>query len=83
MTVSQTSLCQLCEKNVFKYKCPKCYVKYCSLQCFKTHQESPCEKVQVVEPVAPPTYQFPTRDTVSREQLRELGNNLIGFYNPC
>src|SRR4051812_16488298 len=31
-------LCQICNKETFKYKCPKCLVKTCSVQCVKNHK---------------------------------------------
>ncbi|CAI8602750.1 unnamed protein product [Vicia faba] len=34
--------CQVCQKAQSKYKCPKCYLPYCSLVCFKEHKELPC-----------------------------------------
>nr|AFK35496.1 unknown [Medicago truncatula] len=34
--------CQICHKAQSKYKCPKCYLLYCSLACFKKHKELPC-----------------------------------------
>ncbi|WJX18320.1 hypothetical protein P8452_08128 [Trifolium repens] len=34
--------CQICLKAQSKYKCPKCYLLYCSLPCFKKHKELPC-----------------------------------------
>ncbi|XP_019459590.1 PREDICTED: zinc finger HIT domain-containing protein 3 [Lupinus angustifolius] len=36
--------CQICNLAQSKYKCPSCYVPYCSLICFKKHKESPCVK---------------------------------------
>ena len=30
--------CQMCNSNDFKYKCPKCLTKTCSLQCSKDHK---------------------------------------------
>ncbi|CAL0321337.1 unnamed protein product [Lupinus luteus] len=36
--------CQICNQAQSKYKCPSCYVLYCSLVCFKKHKESPCVK---------------------------------------
>ncbi|KAE9589938.1 putative Zinc finger, HIT-type [Lupinus albus] len=38
--------CQICNQAQSKYKCPSCYVPYCSLICFKKHKgkESPCVK---------------------------------------
>lgn len=29
--------CAICSKDEFKYICPKCKVKYCSVKCFKEH----------------------------------------------
>ncbi|XP_004495024.1 uncharacterized protein [Cicer arietinum] len=34
--------CQICHEAQSKYKCPKCYLLYCSLPCFKKHKELPC-----------------------------------------
>ncbi|KAI4349300.1 hypothetical protein L6164_009905 [Bauhinia variegata] len=36
--------CQVCNEAQSKYKCPSCYVPYCSLVCFKKHKEIPCVK---------------------------------------
>lgn len=30
--------CQICKKDDFKYKCPKCGIKYCSLACYKNEE---------------------------------------------
>lgn len=32
-------LCQECEQNEFKYKCPGCGVRSCGLGCVKAHKE--------------------------------------------
>jgi len=74
MPVTDTALCQFCNENVFKYKCPTCYVKYCSLDCYKIHRQSPCEKPEQSEGLPPQNrpYQFPTPDTVPQERLKEL-----------
>nr|CAG4647571.1 EOG090X0JQ4 [Megafenestra aurita]SVE92784.1 EOG090X0JQ4 [Megafenestra aurita] len=77
-----TELCQLCNKAVFKYKCPTCYIKYCSLPCFKAHKETPCEKPSAPCPsenlpieAVPLSYKFPTTDTVPIEKLQALANS--------
>ncbi|ESX02729.1 hypothetical protein HPODL_05089 [Ogataea parapolymorpha DL-1] len=33
--------CQICNEAPFKYKCPRCGLKYCSLKCYKSekHQD--------------------------------------------
>ena len=36
---SHKQQCQICEAAPQKYKCPQCKVPYCSLGCFKKHQE--------------------------------------------
>ncbi|KAG4383649.1 hypothetical protein JHK82_036125 [Glycine max] len=41
--------CQVCNQTQSKYKCPSCYLPYCSLVCFKKHKESPCVKPQPSE----------------------------------
>lgn len=37
-TLKIDSLCQICIKNKFKYKCPRCSLKTCSLECCRTHK---------------------------------------------
>ncbi|KAL2323363.1 hypothetical protein Fmac_027742 [Flemingia macrophylla] len=41
--------CQVCNESQSKYKCPSCYLPYCSLLCFKKHKEFPCVKPQPTE----------------------------------
>ncbi|KAK4363657.1 hypothetical protein RND71_018898 [Anisodus tanguticus] len=36
--------CKICEEAQSKYKCPNCFIPYCSLVCFKKHKEIPCGK---------------------------------------
>ncbi len=31
-------LCMLCKQNVFKYTCPRCFYKTCSVACVKAHK---------------------------------------------
>ncbi|KAL6077599.1 Zinc finger HIT domain-containing protein 3 [Balamuthia mandrillaris] len=37
-------LCQVCENGTAKYKCPKCFLNYCSVVCFRKHKEQPCSE---------------------------------------
>ncbi|ODV90666.1 hypothetical protein CANCADRAFT_24016 [Tortispora caseinolytica NRRL Y-17796] len=30
--------CEICNNEISKYKCPKCFVRYCSVKCFKDHE---------------------------------------------
>ncbi|KAH0667803.1 hypothetical protein KY285_029009 [Solanum tuberosum] len=36
--------CQVCDEAQSKYKCPNCFIPFCSLVCFKKHKEIPCGK---------------------------------------
>ncbi|KAI8061854.1 uncharacterized protein B0P05DRAFT_599502 [Gilbertella persicaria] len=67
------SICQICEKQEAKYKCPKCRAPYCSLVCFKTHKEIPCKAPSTnttepitrkeITPIGPPDEEDPSRLT--------------------
>nr|CAG4646727.1 EOG090X0JQ4 [Macrothrix elegans] len=75
-------LCQVCNVQDFKYKCPTCFMKYCSLTCFKTHRENPCEKPapstaedDKINENIKPIYHFPTVDTVPVDKLEQLAES--------
>ncbi|XP_009788871.1 uncharacterized protein LOC107817311 [Nicotiana tabacum] len=36
--------CKVCDDAQSKYKCPNCFIPYCSLVCFKKHKEIFCVK---------------------------------------
>ncbi|KAF3654838.1 putative transcription factor PIF1-like isoform 1 [Capsicum annuum] len=36
--------CEVCDEAKSKYKCPNCFIPYCSSVCFKKHKEIPCVK---------------------------------------
>ncbi|XP_057483232.1 uncharacterized protein LOC130769992 [Actinidia eriantha] len=38
--------CKVCDEAQSKYKCPSCLIPYCSLACFKKHEEVPCVKTE-------------------------------------
>ncbi|KAI8336548.1 hypothetical protein BC941DRAFT_514001 [Chlamydoabsidia padenii] len=38
--------CGVCQVNTPKYKCSTCLIPYCSLVCYKTHKETPCQPAQ-------------------------------------
>jgi len=40
MMASATTVCEVCQKQPFKYKCPQCQAKYCSVGCYKIHKET-------------------------------------------
>ena len=31
------NFCKICNKNLYKYTCPKCKIVYCSVGCYKSH----------------------------------------------
>ena len=33
------ALCEICKKEEYKYNCPKCKIKTCSVSCVKTHKK--------------------------------------------
>ena len=35
----QKEKCQICKLNEYKYTCPKCFYKTCSVQCVKSHKK--------------------------------------------
>jgi len=45
--------CQVCQTSESKYNCPKCRIAYCSLVCYKTHQDP--GKKSAEQPVCTPT----------------------------
>ncbi|XP_012686699.1 zinc finger HIT domain-containing protein 3 [Clupea harengus] len=44
-------LCNVCSDQVPKYRCPTCLIRYCSMNCFKTHKDS-CEPVNSKGPTS-------------------------------
>ncbi|ELU04420.1 hypothetical protein CAPTEDRAFT_197103 [Capitella teleta] len=42
MGLSSEALCRVCSIEPHKYKCPKCFLRYCSLACYKQHKENDC-----------------------------------------
>uniref|UniRef100_A0A336ME21 Zinc finger HIT domain-containing protein 3 n=1 Tax=Culicoides sonorensis TaxID=179676 RepID=A0A336ME21_CULSO len=74
-------ICIVCDKSDGKYKCPKCEMPYCSLECFKSHKDSvKCEEISKEKEAArnqladksPSTLLFTTMDTVPLETLEKL-----------
>ncbi|KAJ2665347.1 Zinc finger HIT domain-containing protein 3 [Coemansia sp. RSA 1200] len=39
---SSTELCAVCSSAAAKYKCSNCYIRYCSVKCFKNHKTEIC-----------------------------------------
>ncbi|XP_017961976.1 zinc finger HIT domain-containing protein 3 [Drosophila navojoa] len=76
--------CVSCASITNKYKCSKCLAPYCSVNCYKTHKESPecaertaarqtTQKPKNNEEEEPTIYPpFSTDDTVPRNLLEQL-----------
>ncbi|KAL7027453.1 hypothetical protein ACKWTF_005446 [Chironomus riparius] len=75
--------CFVCEKEVYKYKCPACSIQYCSVSCFKTHKDGQCDEIvnqnnpkdtenTIVEDKVPARMMFETIDTIPAQKLEEL-----------
>ncbi|RSM18780.1 hypothetical protein CDV31_002298 [Fusarium ambrosium] len=84
-TPPKPSLCGVCNVNPPKYKCPRCYLPYCSVACNKTHRENhPPDPEPAPKPEQPQPHQQPSepqqpfdpsnpfRALESSEKLRQL-----------
>ena len=38
------SFCQICHEKSAAYQCPKCQIRYCSLNCYRNRCHEPCSK---------------------------------------
>lgn len=38
VSVPESKLCQECKKSEWKYKCPRCDLRSCGLDCVKAHK---------------------------------------------
>ncbi|CAL8363649.1 unnamed protein product [Lota lota] len=47
-------ICNVCRDQPPKYRCPTCLIRYCSLSCYKKHNDS-CHRVEQPAPVTPET----------------------------
>ncbi|KAL1330074.1 hypothetical protein AAHE18_12G086700 [Arachis hypogaea] len=72
--------CQVCNEAQSKYKCPSCYVPYCSLACFKNHKEFPCEKPSAQEDKTMSSNEI--RDALNNKALQELVCSINCSPNP-
>lgn len=68
--------CEVCENSPSKYCCPRCFIRYCSLPCFKLHRESsdskancesriPAKKVRLSEHASPEAPSSPSNALAS------------------
>ncbi|KAI5965294.1 BCD1 [Candida pseudojiufengensis] len=62
--------CAICQTNQFKYTCPACEIKSCSLNCYKTHQaQTSC------------TGKIDNTKFINQEELSRNPNHLNRDYN--
>ncbi|XP_066248437.1 zinc finger HIT domain-containing protein 3 [Euwallacea similis] len=61
-----SKVCIICTGDG-KYKCPMCYIYYCSSKCCKKHRENGCEVIQKEDPVA--TVEMPKETLRSPEEI--------------
>ncbi|XP_066961684.1 zinc finger HIT domain-containing protein 3 [Macrobrachium rosenbergii] len=81
METCSENLCQVCGHVSFKYKCPSCSLRYCSVLCYKTHKATPCQPKREANVTLEIDGQgnilsrqvlFPTDDTVVPATLEKL-----------
>ncbi|XP_005186078.3 zinc finger HIT domain-containing protein 2 isoform X1 [Musca domestica] len=44
MSEISENLCQICNKQKFKYTCPRCNIAYCSVDCYKSQAHIKCSE---------------------------------------
>ncbi|OAA60631.1 Zinc finger, HIT-type [Cordyceps fumosorosea ARSEF 2679] len=60
------SICGVCEKAAPKYKCPRCFLPYCSVACNKVHRENhPPDPEPKPEPPQAPAPEAPPPTTAT------------------
>ncbi|BHF64055.1 Zinc finger HIT domain-containing protein 3 [Sparganum proliferum] len=60
MSESAEGVCEVCNAREWKYKCSKCLLRHCSLNCYKLHKDAEgCQR-------SPP---LPPLDTLGDEEL--------------
>lgn len=66
--------CGVCAEQPFKYKCPTCTIRYCSVACYRQHKDELCsdlnEKKRKLDSVGP---------SVEKEQIdrEETGKSVV------
>ncbi|XP_050409013.1 zinc finger HIT domain-containing protein 3 [Patella vulgata] len=61
--------CEVCNENDFKYKCPQCRIKYCSVKCYKQHKAEVCKPPLKIEEEK----NNPVLEVQKKESLEEEG----------
>ena len=68
---SEASGCQLCLKKLSKYTCPRCNVKYCSLECYRSRKHIQCSETFYKKCVMD-TLQRDTADSHEKRKMVEI-----------
>jgi len=77
MNMTASDLCQVCNEANRKYKCPKCFCLYCSVDCFKIHKPD-CKPLLLKsqgQPVQPSAEVLEDEDVLSEHILSCLEDN--------
>ncbi|KAI8801700.1 hypothetical protein BJ742DRAFT_572662 [Cladochytrium replicatum] len=61
--------CIVCSTGPPKYKCPTCRDPYCSVQCYREHQQTPCEPPPTPNPDPDPSAPLSSKDLPEDEKL--------------
>ncbi|KAE9421593.1 hypothetical protein Angca_004752, partial [Angiostrongylus cantonensis] len=71
-------LCVMCQKTPYKYRCPKCDIRTCSLPCSKKHKEvKQCDGVRPPYQPVLKLSQFDTSKSIQDQQfLHSVRNNI-------
>ncbi|XP_030751792.1 zinc finger HIT domain-containing protein 3 [Sitophilus oryzae] len=74
-----SKVCVICSGNGI-YKCPTCFIYYCSAKCCKKHRENECELFKKEEQPDPDSEEktkktLKTGDEVSADRLQLLKNS--------
>lgn len=62
--------CAICEEREAKYRCPKCFIRYCSLVCFKSEKHNHDDNI-------PPEKNELTKDKVETNKWEVLANDSV------
>lgn len=82
-----TGTCEICHKNTAKYRCPNCGVIYCSIDCFKNHNNQCVGKFsnQLIKDYPPPKVsdetKLKTRKLLAQYDETKIENDFDTQFN--
>mmetsp|Transcript_40241 Transcript_40241/g.159881 ORF Transcript_40241/g.159881 Transcript_40241/m.159881 type:complete len:133 (-) Transcript_40241:1873-2271(-) len=73
-------ICEVCTTNESNYKCPTCFLPFCSVACSRVHKQTPCEPTRPRENSRPKGHVEEEEDDedrviISENVLRTIGSN--------